>query len=73
MSFLKFMANPVGRGVRIVAGIAIAAVGLLMVGHALGIALAVVGIVGFLAGALDFCIFAPIAGGPLRGRDLTQA
>jgi hypothetical protein len=72
MSFLKFMANPVGRGVRIVAGIAIAAVGLLMVGHALGIALAAVGIVVFLAGALDFCIFAPIAGRPLRGRDLTQ-
>src|ERR1035437_3137192 len=72
MSFLKFMANPVGRGVRIVAGIAIAAVGLLMVGHALGIALAAVGIVVFLAGALDFCIFAPIAASPLRGRDLTQ-
>jgi len=31
MSFLKFMANPMGRGVRIVAGIAIAAIGLLRV------------------------------------------
>lgn len=73
MSFLKFMANPVGRGVRIVAGIAIAAVGLLIFGQALGIVLAVVGTVVFLAGALNFCIFAPIAGGPLRGRDLNQA
>jgi len=26
----------------------------------------------FLAGALNFCIFAPIAGGPLCGRDLSQ-
>lgn len=72
MSFLRFMANPIGRGVRIVAGIAIAAGGLLMVGHALGIALAVVGVVVFLAGALNFCVFAPIAGGPFRGRELNR-
>ncbi|MHB8507861.1 MAG: YgaP family membrane protein [Candidatus Dormibacteria bacterium] len=67
MSFLKFMSNPIGRGIRVVAGIAIAAVGLMVVGHAAGIALAVVGTIVFLAGALNFCLFAPLAGGPFRG------
>ena len=72
MSFLRFMANPIGRGVRIAAGIVIAAVGLLMVGHTLGIALAIVGAIVFLAGALNFCLVAPFAGGPLRGAALSQ-
>lgn len=70
MNFLKFMANPVGRGVRILAGLALVAIGLFAVGHALGIALAVVGIVVFLAGAVNFCLFAPIARGPFWGRQL---
>ncbi|GAC1335864.1 MAG: hypothetical protein NVSMB17_19190 [Candidatus Dormibacteria bacterium] len=66
------MAGPIGRGVRVIAGIVIAAVGLLVVGHAAGIALAVVGTIVFLAGALNFCLFAPIAGGPFRGGHLDQ-
>ncbi|GAC1618165.1 MAG: hypothetical protein NVS9B1_27370 [Candidatus Dormibacteraceae bacterium] len=70
MSFLKFMANPVGRGIRIGAGIALIAIGLLVVGGAVGVALAVVGAVVFLAGAVNVCLFAPIARGPFRGRQL---
>ena len=70
MTFLRFMANPIGRGVRIVAGIALVAGGLLLIGHALGIAIAVVGVVVFLAGALNFCMVAPIVGGPFRAREL---
>jgi hypothetical protein len=70
VDFLKFMANPVGRGARILAGIALVVIGVLAVGHALGIALAVVGVVVFLAGAVNFCLFAPLAGGPFWGRRL---
>ena len=72
MSFLRFMANPIGRSLRIVAGIVIVAVGLFTVGHTLGIALAAIGAVVFLAGALNFCLFAPFAGGPFRGAALNQ-
>ena len=67
MAFLKFMGNPIGRGVRIGAGMALVVVGLVVLGHAIGIALAAVGVVVFAAGALNFCLFAPIVGGPLRG------
>ena len=72
MTFLKFMANPLGRGARIVAGIVLVALGLLVVGQTLGIGLAVVGTIVFLAGALNFCLFAPLAGGPFRGGALAR-
>ncbi|GAC1484819.1 MAG: hypothetical protein PVSMB9_10700 [Candidatus Dormibacteria bacterium] len=71
MGFARFMANPLGRGIRIVAGIVIAVVGVLT-GHALGIGLIAVGVVVFLAGAVNFCIFAPLAGGPFNGRKLNK-
>jgi hypothetical protein len=43
-----------------------------MVGHTLGIALAIVGAIVFLTGALNFCLVAPFAGGPLRCAALSQ-
>ena len=70
MTFLKFMANPFGRGIRMVAGIALIATGLFVVGNTLGIALAAVGAVVFLAGAVNLCLFAPLARGPFWGGQL---
>ena len=65
--FVTFMASTAGRAVRILAGIALIAWGLLGLGGTWGIVVAVVGLVPFLAGVFDFCVFAPLFGAPLSG------
>lgn len=65
--FVAFMASSMGRLTRIIAGIALIAVGLLVMQDTVGIILAVVGLVPLLAGVFDFCIFAPLFGNPLSG------
>ena len=70
MGFAKFMSSGLGRGLRIVAGIVLIAVGLTVVGGTGGTVLAVVGLVPLLAGVLDVCLFAPLFGAPLKGVDV---
>jgi hypothetical protein len=70
MPFIRFMSNPIGRIARVVAGIVLAIVGIATVHGAVGLALVVVGAVVFLAGAVNFCIFAPIFRAPLLARNL---
>jgi Inner membrane protein YgaP-like, transmembrane domain len=70
MGFAQFMSSGLGRGLRIVAGIILIAVGLAVVGGTSGIVLAVVGLVPLLAGVLDVCLFAPLFGAPLKGTDV---
>ncbi len=65
--FVSFLASPAGRIIRIVAGIALVAWGALGLTGATGIVVAVVGLVPLLAGAFDFCVFAPLFGAPLSG------
>lgn len=65
--FVSFMASTTGRIVRIVAGIALIAWGVLGLGGTTGIIVAVVGVLPLLAGLLDFCVFAPLFGDPLSG------
>ncbi len=69
MGFAKFMSSGVGRGVRIIVGLALIALGLFTVGGTGGIILAMVGAVPLLAGVLDVCLFAPLFGGPLKGAE----
>jgi hypothetical protein len=71
--FIKFMASTAGRIVRIVAGAALIAWGLLGLGGTAGIIVVVVGAVPLLAGLLDFCIFAPLFGAPLSGSKIRAA
>jgi len=66
--FVSFMRSSVGRAVRVVAGAAIVVVGLVVVGGAPGIVLAVVGLVPLAAGVFNFCLFAPLFGMDLHGR-----
>ena len=68
--FVKFMASPAGRIVRIVAGAALIAWGLLGIGGTTGVIVAVVGAVPLLAGLFDFCVFAPLFGNPLSGKKI---
>ena len=70
MAFIKFMASGTGRIVRIVAGIALIALGLLSVQGTGGIILAVVGLVPLLAGVFDFCVFAPLFGMSFKGPEI---
>jgi len=73
MTFVKFMAHPTGRWARVIAGVAIAAVGVYLAAGAWTIVLITVGAVVFLAGALNYCIFAPLFGGPFNGRQAMQS
>lgn len=65
--FIRFMASGTGRIVRIVAGAALIAWGLLGLTGTTGIIVAVIGAVPLLAGLFDFCIFAPLFRLPLSG------
>ncbi len=68
MQLIKFLASETGRWVRIVAGIALIAVGLLVVQNTGGIILAVVGLVPLVAGIADVCVFAPLFGMAFSGK-----
>jgi hypothetical protein len=68
--FIAFMASPTGRIVRIVAGVALIAWGLMGLGGTWGIVVAIVGAVPLLAGLFDFCVFAPLFGNPFSGSDI---
>ncbi len=65
--FVSFMASTAGRLVRIVAGIALIAWGLLGLGGTTGMIVAIVGLLPLVAGLFDFCVFAPLFGAPLSG------
>jgi hypothetical protein len=65
--FVKFMASPAGRITRIVAGIALVALGLLVMHGVGGIIVSIVGLVPLVAGLFDFCVCAPLFGAPLSG------
>lgn len=68
MAFAKFMAGALGRGVRIIAGLVLIAVGLLVVQDTGGIVLAVIGVLPILAGVFNFCLIAPVIGAPFSGK-----
>jgi Inner membrane protein YgaP-like, transmembrane domain len=63
----QFMASGIGRVVRIVAGIALIAGGLLAIGGLAGIVVAAIGLVPLLAGTFDVCVFSALFGGPFSG------
>jgi hypothetical protein len=70
MGFARFMSSLTGRLLRIVAGIALILIGLVSVHGTVGIILAIVGLVVLAAGSFNFCIFAPLFGGPFWPKDI---
>ena len=68
MAFACFMEKPLGRALRIVAGLALIGWGYTMRGTTLGTVLMIVGVVPLLAGLLNLCFIAPIIGAPFSGR-----
>lgn len=68
MGFAKFMASATGRAIRVIAGLALVVIGLVAGGG--WVALSVVGLVPLVAGAADFCLFAPLLGAPFKGSEV---
>lgn len=68
--FVKFMASKTGRIIRVLAGIALVAWGLLGLGGTTGIVVAVIGLVPLLAGLFDVCVFAPLFKNPFKGPEI---
>jgi hypothetical protein len=64
--FCTFMASVWGRWVRIIAGIALIAVGFAL-GGVFGVVIGLIGVVPLAAGLFDFCVFAPLFGCPMSG------
>lgn len=73
MAFAKFMSQPIGRWARVIAGIVIAGLGIYFTAGPWSYVLVALGAVVFLAGALNYCIFAPLFGGPFSGREVLQS
>ena len=69
MTFARFMAAPLGRGIRIAVGLALIAWGV-TVHSTTGWVLVVIGLLPVAAGLFDWCLFAPLFGGPFNGRDV---
>jgi hypothetical protein len=70
---IKFLATSAGRITRIIAGVALIMLGMLVVHGIGGIILAVVGLVPLVAGLFDFCVFAPLFGAPLAGKQIRSS
>lgn len=70
MGFAKFMASPAGRGIRIVAGLLLIALGWFGMSGVGGWVVMIIGVIPILAGALDWCLIAPLLGAPFQGKDV---
>jgi hypothetical protein len=68
--FVKFMASTTGRIVRIAAGLALIAWGVLGLDGVAGTVVAVIGLVPLAAGLIDICVFAPLFRNPIKGSDI---
>jgi hypothetical protein len=72
-SFVVFMSNMPGRMLRVVAGIALALVGIYVASAGIARDILVgLGVIVFLAGALNVCLIAPIFGSPFMGKDVRK-
>ncbi len=71
MAFASFMSSTAGRVLRIVIGLGLIGWGIYLVvatsNLLTGILLAVVGLLPFVAGLFDFCVFAPLFRAPFSG------
>ena len=70
MEFARIMSSSFGRLLRVFAGIVLIVLGLGLVHGAGGIILAVVGLVPLVAGLFNYCVFAPLFGGPFLATEL---
>jgi hypothetical protein len=70
MGFARFMASGLGRGLRVVLGLALIVWGIFVVEGTNGWIMAVVGLVPLALGASNVCIIGPLLGVPFSGKDV---
>ena len=70
MGFARFMASALGRGGRIVLGLALIVWGIGIVSGVLGWVIAIAGLLPVTLGIINGCIFAPFLHVPFKGSDL---
>jgi hypothetical protein len=73
MGFARFMASPLGRGSRILLGLALMVWGIGSVGGVLGWIIAIAGLLPLTLGIINGCILAPFLHVPFKGSDLPQS
>ena len=71
-NIFKFLGSTAGRWVRMIAGIGIILIGVYAVSGVWRWVLIIIGLIPFLAGLFDFCVFAPLLKLPFNGRELRQ-
>ena len=69
MSLSRFLSQPLGRGLRVVVGLVLIGLGLFAIKGAVGVVIAIIGLVPLAAGAFNICLVGPLVGGHLRGRE----
>lgn len=72
MGFARFMASALGRGVRIVLGLALIFWGIGGVGGMWGWVIAIAGLLPLILGIINGCILAPFLHVPFKGADLPK-
>ncbi|MDH4278978.1 MAG: DUF2892 domain-containing protein [Acidimicrobiia bacterium] len=72
LKFAAFMAGPIGRLARIVAGLVLIVIGLTSGGTG-GIVLALIGLVPLAMGAMNRCLFSLLIGAAWRGQEALDA
>ncbi len=70
MEFAKFMSSWAGRIIRIFAGLLLIWLGLIVVRGTVGWILAIIGLLPAVAGLFNFCVFAPLFGGPFLSKNI---
>lgn len=72
-ALFRFMASPAGRILRIVAGGALIAYGLMVAGEPNGKLIAAIGLLPIMTGVFNICVIAPLFGKPLCGSKITAS
>ena len=65
--FAQFINSPLGRLLRVVAGVVLIGWGLTQRGTSTGVILIVVGVVPLAAGTFNLCLISALLGGPISG------
>lgn len=72
-AIFRFLGSANGRIARVVAGLVLLIIGLILIKGTVGWILVIIGLVPFLAGAFDKCVFAPLFKLPFDGSKLRRS
>ena len=73
MGLARFMASPLGRGGRIIIGLALIAYGVSVLPRLAGWIMIIVGLLPLTLGIINGCLLAPLLKVPFKGSDLPRS